>query len=126
MLAPIWRYLPKSITVLIDAPDWRRRVRQLTIATLDTEITNLSQAAARYPAAVNLNASQRTQATLTWLIRYQIFEEMARQVGITVSTAQAERFAHHVLQLSSSEEIRSYLTARLHEVSSTLEVFDTT
>jgi phosphoenolpyruvate-protein phosphotransferase (PTS system enzyme I) len=44
----------------------------------------------------------------------------------SVTTAQAERFAHHVLQLSSSEEIRSYLTARLHEVSSTLEVFDTT
>jgi phosphoenolpyruvate-protein phosphotransferase len=44
----------------------------------------------------------------------------------SVTTAQAERFAHHVLQLSTSEEIRSYLTARLHEVSSTLEVFDTT
>ncbi len=36
-----------------------------------------------------------------------------------MTTAQAERFAHHVLQLTTSEEIRSYLTARLHEVSST-------
>ena len=63
---------------------------RITIATLDTEVTNLSQAAARYPTAVNLNASQRTQATLTWLIRYQIFEEMARQAGITVSTAQGQ------------------------------------
>ena len=62
---------------------------RITIATLDTEVTNLSQAAAQYPAAVNLNPSQGTQATLTWLIRYQIFEEMARQAGITVSTAQA-------------------------------------
>ena len=41
-----------------------------------------------------------------------------------VTTAQAERFAHHVLQLSTSDEIRSYLTARLREISSTLEVFD--
>lgn len=41
-----------------------------------------------------------------------------------VTTAQAERFAHHVLQLKTSEEIRSYLTARLHEISSDLEVFD--
>ena len=64
--------------------------QRITIATLDTEVTNLSQAAAQYPAAVNLNASQRTQATLTWLIRYQIFEEMARQAGITVSTAQGQ------------------------------------
>jgi phosphotransferase system enzyme I (PtsI) len=43
----------------------------------------------------------------------------------SVTTEQAERYAHHVLQLTTSEEIRSYLTARLHEVSSALEMFDT-
>jgi phosphotransferase system enzyme I (PtsI) len=42
----------------------------------------------------------------------------------SVTTTQAERFAHQILQLKTSEEIRSYLTARLHEVSSALEVFD--
>src|SRR5512135_298217 len=42
----------------------------------------------------------------------------------SVTTAQAERFAHHVLQLKTNEEIRSYLTARLHEISSTLEFLD--
>jgi len=42
----------------------------------------------------------------------------------SVTTAEAERFSHQVLQLKTSEEIRSYLTARLHEVSSDLEVFD--
>lgn len=41
-----------------------------------------------------------------------------------VTTAQAERFAHHVLQLKTSEEIRTYLSERLHETSSALEVFD--
>jgi phosphotransferase system enzyme I (PtsI) len=41
-----------------------------------------------------------------------------------VTTAQAERFAHHVLQLSTSDEIRSYLTERLREISSTLEILD--
>jgi len=41
-----------------------------------------------------------------------------------VTTAQAERFAHQVLQLKTSEEIRSYLTARLHEISSSIEAFD--
>jgi phosphotransferase system enzyme I (PtsI) len=41
-----------------------------------------------------------------------------------VTTAQAERFAHQVLQQKTSEEIRKYLTARMHEVSSDLEVFD--
>ena len=42
----------------------------------------------------------------------------------SVTTTQAERFAHQILQLKTSEEIRAYLTARLHEVSSALEVFD--
>jgi phosphotransferase system enzyme I (PtsI) len=42
----------------------------------------------------------------------------------SLSTAQAERFAHQVLQQKTSVEIRSYLTARLHEVSSALEVLD--
>ena len=64
--------------------------QRITIAALDTEVTNLSQAAAKYPAQVNLNASQRTQATLTWLIRYQITEELARQQGITISAAQGQ------------------------------------
>ncbi len=43
----------------------------------------------------------------------------------SVTTTEAERFAHQVLQLKTSEEIRAYLTGRLHEVSSALEVFDT-
>jgi phosphoenolpyruvate-protein kinase (PTS system EI component) len=42
----------------------------------------------------------------------------------SVTTAQAERFAHQVLQLKTNEEIRTYLTSRLHEISSALEVFD--
>ena len=42
----------------------------------------------------------------------------------SVTIAQAERFAHQVLQLKTNEEIRTYLTARLHEVSSALEVLD--
>ena len=42
----------------------------------------------------------------------------------SVTTTQAERFTHQILQLKTGDEIRSYLTARLHEVSSDLEVFD--
>jgi phosphotransferase system enzyme I (PtsI) len=44
----------------------------------------------------------------------------------SVTTTQAERFAHQVLQLKTTEEIRSYLAARMHEISSDLEMFDFT
>jgi hypothetical protein len=64
--------------------------QRISIATLGNEVANLNQAVKRYPGVVNLNASQQTQATLTWLIRYQINEELARQNGITVTTAEAQ------------------------------------
>ncbi len=64
---------------------------RITIATLDTEVTSLSQAAKKYPGTVQLNAQQQTQETLTWLVRFQINDEMARQAGITVTTAQAQK-----------------------------------
>ncbi len=42
----------------------------------------------------------------------------------SVTSAQAERFAHHVLQLKTSDEIRKYISARLSEVSKDLGMFD--
>jgi hypothetical protein len=64
--------------------------QRITIATLDTEVTNLSQTVKLYPGTVQLTQVQQTQQTLTWLIRFKIDEELARQAGITISTAQAQ------------------------------------
>jgi hypothetical protein len=65
--------------------------QRITIATLDTEVTNLSQAAKRYPGVVRLNQAQMTSEALTWLVRFQVAEELARQSGITVTSGQAQR-----------------------------------
>ena len=62
----------------------------ITIATLDTEATNLSQSAKPYTSLFKLSAAEVTQETLTWLIRFQINEQLAQQAGITVSTAQEQ------------------------------------
>jgi len=64
--------------------------QRITIATLDTEVSNLSQAVKLYPGIISLSAAQQTQDTLSWLIRFQINEELARQAGLTVTTAQAQ------------------------------------
>ena len=37
-----------------------------------------------------MSQAQETQETLSWLVRFQINEELARQAGITVTPAQAE------------------------------------
>jgi hypothetical protein len=63
--------------------------QRITVATLGSEVTNLHQAASKYPGVITLTQAQETQATLTWLIRYQINDEIARETGITVTTAQA-------------------------------------
>jgi hypothetical protein len=64
--------------------------QRITIATLSTEVTNLSQAVKMYPGTVQLSQLQETQETLTWLIRFQINDELAGQAGITVTPAQEE------------------------------------
>jgi hypothetical protein len=63
--------------------------QRISVATLGSQASNLSQAANKYPGVISLSPTQETQATLTWLIRYQINDEVARQAGITVTTAQA-------------------------------------
>jgi hypothetical protein len=64
--------------------------QRITLATLDTEVTNLSQNVQLYHNPSSLTAAAQTQDTLTWLIRFQINEQLARAEGITVSAAQAQ------------------------------------
>ena len=64
--------------------------QRITIATLTTEVTNLNQAVQMYPSTIQLSSTQQTQETLTWLVRFQINDELAQQAGITVTPAQAE------------------------------------
>jgi hypothetical protein len=63
---------------------------RITIATLNSQVINLNQAAKQYSSLVSLTAMQQIQQTLTWLVRYQINDELARQHGITITTAEAE------------------------------------
>jgi len=54
------------------------------------------------------------------------FVPTIKELLSSVTTAQTERFAHQVLQLKTREEIRAYLTDRLHEIARDLEYFDFT
>lgn len=52
------------------------------------------------------------------------FVPTIKELLSSVTSAQAERFAHQVLQLKTSEEIRTYLNARLTEIASNLKIVD--
>ena len=77
--------------------------QRITIATLDTEVTDLSQTAKLYPGTVQLSATQETQETLGWLVRFQINEQLARTEGITISTGQAQTALAQIYAASKSE-----------------------
>jgi SurA-like protein len=71
--------------------------QRITVATLDTQVTSLSRYLKQHPGPVPLTPAQQTQQTLTWLIRFKINDELARQAGITVSTAQAQQALNDIL-----------------------------
>ena len=75
---------------------------RITIATLATEVTNLNQAVKQYPGTIQMSSAQETQETLTWLVRFQINEEMARQAGITVTPAQAQKALDQIYQAAKA------------------------
>ena len=88
---------------------------RITIATLDTEVTNLSRTAKLYPGTVQLSQVQQTQQTLTWLIRFKVNDELARQAGITVSTAQAQKaLADDLLAAKSTAQAQGIPNVTLH------------
>jgi hypothetical protein len=90
--------------------------QRISIATLDGEVANLSQAAKQYPGVVTLTATEQTQATLTWLIRYQVSEELASQQGITISPAQASaalRSAYDNAKVAAQEQGVTHVTVAL-------------
>jgi hypothetical protein len=77
--------------------------QRITIATLDTEVTNLSRTAALYPGTVQLSAQQETQQTLSWLVRFQVNEELGRQAGITISAGQAQAALAQIYAAAKSQ-----------------------
>jgi hypothetical protein len=77
--------------------------QRITMATLDTEVTNLSQTAQLYRGVVQLSAAQETQETLSWLVRFKINEELATQAGITVSSSQAQKALDQIYATAKSQ-----------------------
>jgi hypothetical protein len=77
--------------------------QRVTIANLDTEVTNLSQTAKLYPGVVQLSAAQETQEALSWLVRFKINEQLAQQAGITVSAGTAQAALQQIYASAKSQ-----------------------
>jgi hypothetical protein len=65
--------------------------QRITVSSLDTQVTNFNKAAAPYGSQVQLTSTEVPAAVLSWLIRFEIEDQMAASAGISVTEAQVQQ-----------------------------------
>jgi hypothetical protein len=65
--------------------------QRITVSSLDTQVTNFNTAAAPYGSQVQLTSTEVPAAVLSWLIRFEIEDQMAASAGISVTQAQVQQ-----------------------------------
>ena len=64
--------------------------QRISVSSVDTQVTNLQTAAKPYGSQVQLPASQMPAQVLSWLIRFQIEDQVAASNGISVTQTQVD------------------------------------
>lgn len=64
--------------------------QRITQSALDTQVSNLQAAAKPYGRAITLHTAQMPTAVLSWLIKFQIGDQVSADNGITVTQAQVQ------------------------------------
>jgi hypothetical protein len=65
--------------------------QRITVSSLDTQVANFNTAAAPYGSQVQLTSTEVPAAVLSWLIRFDIEDQMAASAGISVTQAQVQQ-----------------------------------
>ena len=65
--------------------------QRITVSSLDTQVANFNTAAAPYGSQVQLTSAEVPAAVLSWLIRFQIEDQVAASAGISVTQAQVQQ-----------------------------------
>jgi hypothetical protein len=64
--------------------------QRITVSALDTQVSNLQKAAKQYGHQLALPAADMPAAVLSWLIRFQIGDQVAANEGIMLSPSQVQ------------------------------------
>lgn len=64
--------------------------QRITVSALDTQVSNLQQAAKPYGSQITLTAADMPAAVLSWLIRFQIGDQVTANEGITLTRSQVQ------------------------------------
>jgi hypothetical protein len=63
--------------------------QRITVSSLDTQVSNLQTAAKPYPS-LPLTTAEMPAAVLSWMIRFQVMDEVAAAHGINVTESQSQ------------------------------------
>ena len=63
--------------------------QRITVSSLDTQVSNLQEAAKPY-GSLPLTTAQMPSAVLSWMIRFEIMDQVAAANGINVSVSQSQ------------------------------------
>jgi hypothetical protein len=64
--------------------------QRITVSSLDSQVSNLQDAAKPYGSSFPLTAAETPQAVLSWLIRFSIMDQAAAAEGVSVSAADVQ------------------------------------
>lgn len=64
--------------------------QRITVASLDTNVSNLATAAKPYAGSMQLTSANYPSAVLSWLIRFAVMDQVASANGISVTKAQSD------------------------------------
>jgi hypothetical protein len=63
--------------------------QRITTSSLDTQVSNLQVAAKPYGSTIQLTTAEMPSAVLSWLIRFEVMDQVAASNGITVTQAES-------------------------------------
>jgi peptidyl-prolyl cis-trans isomerase SurA len=81
--------------------------QRITASALDTQVSNLQEAVKPYGTALPITTAEMPSEVLSWLIRFQVMDEVAASNGINVTDAQAQAGLNSLSSLASQNGFKS-------------------
>ena len=64
--------------------------QRITVSALDTQVSNLQAAVKPYGSCLPITTAQMPSEVLSWMIRFEVMDQVAAANGINVTDAQAQ------------------------------------
>jgi peptidyl-prolyl cis-trans isomerase SurA len=81
--------------------------QRITSSALDTQVSNLQEAVKPYGSSLPITAAEMPSEVLSWMIRFQVMDQVAASNGISVTDAQAQQVLSSLSSVASQNGFKS-------------------